>query len=380
MEKKQAVESLRACLDQLMAGSSAQNPLWNIEHVRSGQPNRWNYIDGCMMTAVLAMYRITGEKKYLDFADSFLGWFVQEDGAIRTYDAAEHNLDNIKPASCLFTLWRETGREKYRRAADTVYAQLQSQPRTQSGNFWHKAVYPNQVWLDGLYMAQPFYMEYEHRANAMRRCYDVFRQFEQVRVRMRDGKTGLYYHGWDESRTMYWADPQTGCSPNFWLRALGWFCMALVDVLENTDEQMYFEYRDMQMQLRCLVDALLPWQDESGMFWQIVDHPGEAGNYLETSGTAILAYAILKAVRLGYLPAPYRACGDKAFYGTAERYLRRAPDGTLTLGGICLVAGLGGAQHRDGSRAYYYGEPVVENEAKGLAPMLLALTEILCEP
>ena len=377
MDKAQTVAALRKCIDRLMAGSDAQNPLWNIEKVKSGKPNKWNYIDGCMMTAMLSMYAITGEKAYLQFADDFLGWFVEEDGSIKTYDAAEQNLDNVKPASCLFALYRLTGKEKYRRAMDTVYAQLQCQPRTETGNFWHKNIYPHQVWLDGLYMAQPFYMEYECRFDRMRKCYDIFGQFEQVEKHLRDEKTGLYYHGWDESHSIYWANPQTGCSSNFWLRALGWFAMALVDVLEAADEQMYYEYRDLQAQLKSLIDALVPWQDGGGMFWQVVDHPGEAGNYLETSGTAILSYAILKAVRLGFLPEQYRVYGEKAFYGTANAYLKQAPDGSLNLGGICLVAGLGGEQHRDGSRAYYYSEPVVENEAKGLAPMLLAMTEIL---
>lgn len=377
MEQQETRALLRDYIEYLLAHSDAQHPMWNIEHIRSGKPNKWNYIDGCMVTAILALYDITGDEKYLHFADDFVGWYVQEDGSILTYRAEEHNLDNINPAKNLFSLYAYTGRQKYRKAMDTVRAQLDTMPRTRAGSFWHKEIYPWQVWLDGLYMAQPFYMQYETVFNRMRGCRDSFEQFARAEKYMRDPATGLYYHGYDESRTMYWADPVTGCSPNFWLRALGWFTVALVDTLEVMDEQLYYEYRKMQAVLRALADALLPWQHESGMFYQVVDQGRAEGNYLETSGTALIAYGLLKAVRLGYLPPKYRPFAEKAFYGTTQRYLSQDENGHPRLGGICLVAGLGGAQHRDGSLAYYFSEPVVENEAKGVAPLLLAYTELL---
>ena len=377
MERNETLRLLRDYLDHLLAGSDAEHPLWNIELARSGKPNKWNYIDGCMITAVLAMHDITGEARYLRFADDFVGWYVQEDGAIRTYDPKEYNLDNICPGRNLFALYDRTGREKYRRAMDTVRAQLATMPRTKEGSFWHKQIYPWQVWLDGLYMAQPFYMQYETRYNHMRGCRDSFEQFARAEKHMRDPATGLYYHGYDESRAMYWADPVTGCSQNFWLRAIGWLAVALVDTLEVMDEQLYYEYRKLQALLRSLADALLPWQDAGGMFYQVVDQGDAPGNYLETSGTALVAYALLKAVRLGYLPPKYRPFAERAFFGTTDRYLTRGADGALRLGGICLVAGLGGPQHRDGSLAYYFSEPVVENESKGVAPLLLACTELL---
>ena len=364
-------------LDDLLAHSDAQHPMWNIELARSGKPNKWNYIDGCMITAVLAMHEITGEARYLRFADEFVGWYVQEDGSIRTYDPGEYNLDNINPGKNLFALYDRTGQPKYRRAMDTVRGQLDGMPRTREGSFWHKNIYPWQVWLDGLYMAQPFYMQYETRYNQMKGCRDSFEQFARAEKHLRDPITGLYYHGYDESRQMYWADPVTGCSPNFWLRAIGWLTVALVDTLEVMDEQLYYEYRTLQAMLRNLADALLPWQAPDGMFYQVVDQGSAEGNYLETSGTALVAYGLLKAVRLGYLPDKYRPFARKAFFGTTGRYLTRGQDGRLRLGGICLVAGLGGPQHRDGSLAYYFSEPVVENEAKGVAPLLLAYTELL---
>ena len=253
-----------------------------------------------------------------------------------------------------------------------------TQPRTKEGNFWHKDIYPWQVWLDGTYMAQPFYMEYETRFNKMQGCIDSYKQFMNIKKHMRDEKTGLYYHGYDESRQMYWAGPETGCSPNFWLRAMGWFLVAMVDVLERMDEQLYNEYRGIMAMLKQTVEDMHKFQDEqSGMFWQVIDHPEAEGNYLETSGTALFAYAVLKGVRLGYLPKRMAAWAEKAFYGTCDRYLSKNPDGSLQLDGICLVAGLGGKDHRDGSLAYYFSEPVVCNDAKGVGPLVLAYTEMI---
>ena len=212
----------------------------------------------------------------------------------------------------------------------------------------------------------------------MKGCLDSYRQFMNVKKLMRDPETGLYYHGYDESRQMYWANPETGCSPNFWLRAMGWFLVAMVDVLERMDEQLYYEYRSIMAMLKDAAEAMVCFQDpDTGMFWQVIDKPGIPGNYLETSGTALFAYAMLKGVRLGYLPKRFAAYGEKAFYGTCDKYLGVSADGKLQLSGICLVAGLGGASHRDGSLEYYFSEPVVENDAKGVGPLLLAYTEVL---
>ena len=367
-------------VDYLIAHSSAEAPMWNIEKVRSGQPNKWNYIDGCMITACLSLYHTTGEKKYLDFSKEFIDWFVQPDGSIKTYDPEEYNLDNVNQGKNLFILYDIFGEEKYRKAIEVIDSQLRGQPRTKEGNFWHKKIYPWQVWLDGAYMAQPFYMEYETRFNKMSGCIDSYRQFMNIQKYMRDPKTGLYYHGYDESRQMYWADPVTGCSPNFWLRAMGWFMVAMVDVLERMDEQLYNEYRAIQAMLKQTIEDIHKYQDEAtGMFWQVIDHGGEEGNYLETSGTALFAYAVLKGVRLGLLPARMRAWAEKAFYGVCDKYLSKNPDGSLQLDGICLVAGLGGPQHRDGSLAYYYSEPVVCNDAKGVGPLVLAYTEMIAK-
>lgn len=363
----------------LMETSDTDHPAWNLEMKRGWTGNHWNYIDGCMITGVLQLYEITGEKKYLDFADAFVSGFINEDGTIRTYDLEEYSTDNVNPAKNLFKLYDETGREKYRLAMDKVRAQLDSHPRTKAGSFWHKQIYPMQVWLDGIYMAQPFYLEYEKRFRKGAGARDSYEQIARVGELMKDPETGLYYHGYDESKEMYWADPETGLSPNFWLRAEGWFILGLVDVLDiMKDMDMPEESKHLRQMLEDLARALFRYQDEkTGLFYQLIALPEVEGNYLETSGTALISAAVLKGVRLGFLPEELRANAEKAFYGIVDNRLSKNEDGTPRVTGICLVSGLGGKQRRDGSVAYYLSEPVVENDAKGVGPLLLAYTEMI---
>lgn len=363
-------------IKELIDNSKAEHPVWSREK-DNNKGNDWNYADGCMIKAILSLYEVTKEKHYLDFAKDFLDWFILPDSSIKYYDMNEFNLDSICGATNLITLYEITGDEKYRNSMEIFHEQLINMPRTSDGNFWHKKIYPNQVWLDGLFMAQPFYMGYETRYNDMQRCKDSFQQFCNVEKYMKNEETGLYFHGYDESRTMYWADRKTGCSPNYWLRAIGWFAASLVDTASLMDEALYYEYRKLQKMLWNLAESVLEWQQPNGMFYQLIDRPGEEGNYLETSGTALLAYALLKGARLGYLTERFAKAGEKAFYGIVSNHFKEGPDGKMNLGGICLVAGLGGKDHRDGSTEYYYSEPVVENDAKGIAPFLWAYTEIL---
>ena len=364
-------------IDQLLEKSSPQAPIWNIEKIRQGAKPSWNYIDGCMIKAILELYHIKKNPAYLEFADAFIDYFVREDGSILSYDPKEYNLDNVNAGKTLFDLYKLTGKEKYRKAMDTVYSQLQGQPRTSTGNFWHKLIYPNQVWLDGLYMAQPFYMQYELTFNEGKNCHDSYQQFLTVYDKMRDLRNGLYYHAYDDSRESFWCDKVTGLSDNFWLRALGWYAMALIDTMEVMPESMKEEKENLGRIYHELIDSMLPYQDEeTGMWYQVVNRGGIRPNYLETSGSAIFAYAIMKSVRLGFLDASYFAYGKKAFDGICEKYLSEK-DGELQLGGICLVAGLGNKEMREGTFDYYMREPVVKNEAKGVAPLILAYVEVL---
>lgn len=364
-------------IDQLLEKSTPQAPVWNLEKIRAGKKPSWNYMDGCMIKAIIELYHITKNEKYLQFADDFIDYFVNDDGSIQSYDPKEYNLDNVNAGKTLFDLYQLTGKEKYRKAIDTVYSQLQGQPRTSTGNFWHKMIYSNQIWLDGLYMAQPFYMQYEVTYNDCKNCADSFNQFENVYNLMRDTRNGLYYHAYDDSRQMFWCDKVTGLSSNFWLRALGWYAMALIDTMEIMPESLSKEKARLNAIYKELIDSMLPYQDEeTGMWYQVVNRGGIKPNYLETSGSAIFAYAIMKSVRLGFLDESYFQYGEKAFSGICRTYLSEE-NGELQLGGICLVAGLGNKEMREGTFDYYMREPIVKNEAKGVAPLILAYIEIM---
>lgn len=373
MNNNDYFEMIDQYINEILLTGSPLNPVWNQESIRQKKKPHWNYIDGCMMTAFMKLYESTKDNKYLDFCDKFIDHFVNEDGSIIHYEQCEYNLDNIKEGSCLFKLYDYTGKEKYRKAMDTLYAQLVNQPRTKEGNFWHKLIYPYQIWLDGLYMAQPFYLEYEKRFNNKKNYGDILDQFKNVEALLKNKDTGLYFHAYDSSKVMFWCDKDTGLSKNYWLRALGWYAMALVDILEllDKDEDKEF-YGEISRILTDLINSLIRYQDDSGMWFQVVDMKTDERNYHETSGTTILSYAILKAVKLGIIDKDKKIYGKKAFLGTCERYLYKSSDNKMNLGGTCLVAGLGGAQKRDGTFDYYMSEPVVENEAKGIAPFLLA--------
>lgn len=359
----------------LVRRSTPERTAWNLEKIREGKPASWNYIDGCMLTALMEMEGLTGNRQYFDFVKSCADHFVEEDGSIRTFKPAAHNLDDINEGRVLFALYGRTRDEKYRKAAERLMAQLRQQPRTAEGNFWHKQIYPNQVWLDGIYMAQPFYALYEkHFGDGD--FSDTVGQIQTVRAKMFSKDKGLYFHGYDASRSAFWADPETGCSRNFWLRSLGWFAVALADLTEILPDgagkdKLVPIFTELMASVGRYADP------DTGLYWQVPDQGGREGNYLETSGSAMMAYAMLKGARLGLLEKGYAAKGQKTFHGIVEKYLSVTETG-LNLGGICLVAGLGpeNNRRRDGSYEYYISEPVVENDAKGVAPFVLAYTEV----
>lgn len=366
-------------IDELLEKSTLDVPSWNIEKAKGAKTSGWNYVDGCMILALLEIYQATGEKKYYEFADAFINHRVQEDGSITGYSVEEYNLDNVNAGKTLFSLYELNGKEKYRKAIELIYSQVKTQPRTKEGNFWHKKIYPYQVWLDGMYMGQPFYMEYETKFNNKENYGDIFSQFANVVKYLRDEKTGLYFHAYDESKTVFWCDKETGLSEHYWLRALGWYSMALLDTLAKCEpgEEYQAEYENLKQVFIDYIDSMLKYQHESGLWYQLPALGGKEPNYLETSGSSIMAYCLLKGVRLGFLPESYRAYALKAFNGVCDRYLKEK-NGSLSLGGICLVAGLGpeSDKRRDGSFEYYMSEPIVEDDAKGVGPLLLAYTEL----
>lgn len=363
-------------IDELLAKSTAEIPAWNIEKAREGKKSGWDYIDGCMIMAILEIYDSTGNTKYLDFADYYEDYRVQDDGTIDGYKIETWNLDEINGAKNFFKLYKYTKKEKYRKAIDKIYAQIIDQPRTKEGNFWHKLIYPNQVWLDGLYMAQPFYMEYEATFNNNKNIDDIYNQFFNVYKLMRNIDTGLYYHCFDSSRTAFWCNKETGLSQHYWLRAIGWYSMALLDTLNLATDKGSENWNKLKDIFINLMESMIKYQDESGMWYQLPALAGKGENYLETSGSAIMSYCMYKGTRLGILPEKFKENAKKAFEGICNKYLV-TEKGKMSLGGICLVAGLGPEtrKNRDGSFEYYMSEPIVQDDAKGVGPFLLAFTE-----
>lgn len=364
-------------IDRLIADTKPEAPIWNIENIRQGKKPAWNYIDGCMMTSLYTIYKQTGDKKYLDFIDTFVDYYVFDDGSIRGYDLETYNLDNLNEGRILFDLYKETGKEKYVKAMDLLYKQIVEQPRTEYGNFWHKKIYPNQVWLDGIYMSEVFYTRYmAEKGNGD--FTEIIKQFKGVFEHMYDKEKRLYYHGWDTSKQAFWADKQTGLSKNFWLRSIGWYTVGLIDVLSYLPESAVEEKKILGDIFKTTIEGLEGYIDpETDMFWQVPNFIGREGNYAETSGSSMIAYAMMKGARLGYADKRFAQVGKKVFEGICKKYLTET-DGKLNLGGICLVAGLGPEtnRRRDGSYEYYISEPVVENDAKGTGPFVMAYTEI----
>lgn len=337
---------------------------------------KWHYEHGLLLKTILKVGIVCGNPRYEQFIHEWLDSFITPNGRIRSYHLRDFNLDQIYPGNLLLAIFRQSGEERFGRAIELLHRQLLLQPRTITGNFWHKKIYPHQVWLDGIYMAQPFHAGYADLKGEPAIIDDVTRQIIQTNQKTRDPQTGLLYHGWDESRQQSWADPQTGCSPSFWGRGMGWYAMAIVDVLEflpanHSDRGTLIEI------LNRLAQALSRHQDAaSGLWYQVVNLPSRSGNYLETSASAMFAYTFAKAVRLGYLPDEYLPVARRAYRGLLENKIKVDARGMITLEGTCGVAGLSGNPYRDGTFEYYIGEKIIANDFKGVGPFILAALEL----
>ena len=338
----------------------------------------WNYEDGCVLTAIEAMYEATGNANYVKTVKVFLDRYVNEDGSIMCYDQEEYSLDKIPSGRALLFLYRETGETKYRLAAEHLMEQLRHQPRTSSGSFWHKRIYPDQIWLDGLYMAAPFYLSYEKELGKKEHYDDILKQFENARKFLYDESSGLYIHAFDEKKKQFWADSKTGRSANFWSRAEGWYLMALADCCEiMSGETAGREY--LAGLWKEAMDGILQYQEkESGLFFQLTALKEEPGNYLETSASAMIAYSLMKGYGLGIFPQSYFDTGEEILMSLETRMMS-FKDGRLSLENICAGAGLGpeGRPERDGSVKYYLGEKVISDEQKGAAAFMLAYSQWL---
>jgi unsaturated rhamnogalacturonyl hydrolase len=330
----------------------------------------WTYEDGCVWKGSLDLARVTGLRQFSDFVYREASVKIAGDGSISGYAPDEFNIDNVNPGVVLLSLWQQSGEERFHRAARLHLAQLDRHPRTQSGGFWHKKIYPNQIWLDGLYMAQPLQCARARLDQDASIAADVLAQFRHVYRHLRDSNSGLLYHGWDESRAERWSDPCTGCSPNFWARALGWYVMALVDCIDQLGDGFARERAELGDFLQDVMQALLKVQASGRMWLQLPVLSDVAGNYEESSATLMIAYALMKGARLDVLDPASGAAGESALRACVDRYLD-----DRQLKGICGVAGLGNTPYRDGSVAYYLSEPIVANDPKGVAALMMALAE-----
>ncbi|MBP3202422.1 MAG: glycoside hydrolase family 88 protein [Bacteroidales bacterium] len=355
---------------------------------------KWNYTTGLELKAFLDVYMRSfadaqddkkdchserSEESVLEYVDAWYDAIIDSTGAIYKYKKSNYSTDHICPGRTLFQLYDLTGKEKYRAAMDTLYSQLQSQPRTPGGGFWHKQIYPNQMWLDGLYMAQPFYAEYTARyvTDSLQRAanfQDIASQFALVYEHTYDPSTGLLRHAWDSSHQMFWCNPETGQSDHAWGRAMGWYAMALVDVIEILPAG---EPQDALVSLLNHVFQSLPLYADSatGMWFQVLDRPYEEGNYLEATASAMFVYGMLKGSRLGVLDNVSREDAVKRYQELLETFVRRDEDGLVNLEQCCEVAGLGGKENRRGDYEYYINERVRANDPKGIGPLIWAALE-----
>ncbi|WP_374460049.1 glycoside hydrolase family 105 protein [Chryseobacterium taeanense] len=349
---------------------------WMLDYNKSP---KWSYPTAIVLEGAEQIYEQTGNKEYYNYISTFGDTMVKEDGSIMSYDLSKYNIDMLNCGNVLLYLYQKEKKEKYLKALQTLRSQIDGQPRTSEGGFWHKKIYPNQMWLDGLYMGEPFYAHYTSvfsKGTEAEKAYDdIVNQFDLIQKHLLDQKTGLLYHAWDESREQQWADKKTGLSPNFWSRAMGWYGMAMVDVLDYLPQNHPGRVRILSY-LKSYCDAVIKVQDrQTGLWYQVLDKGGEKGNYLEATGSSMFVYTIMKSVNKKYLPKSYKKYAKKGYEGILKNLISVDKNGMVSLNQCCAVAGLGGNPYRSGSYEYYIGEEIRSNDPKGTGPFILASLE-----
>ncbi len=360
---------------------SAESQPWSVrmaESIMIRHPNgygNWDYVTGTVLRGFEELWRYTGDSRYFEYIKKTVNNVVSSNGVISDYRVSDYNIDEINEGRMLLLLYKETGDSRYQTAAAQLRLQLSQHPRTSEGGFWHKQRYPHQMWLDGLYMGSPFYAEYCRLFNEPDNLADVVKQLTLMEKHARDYTSGLLYHGWDESKEQSWANPITGCSPSFWGRALGWYAMATVDVLDFLP--LDHPGRDSVVAIvQRLAVAVVNVQDEAtGAWWQVLDQGGRVGNYIESSATCMFVYFLAKSIRLGYIDASYWPIVMKGYQGILDEFISENANGTINLDQTCVTAGLG--YGRDGTYNYYVNEThITSNDGKALSPFITASIEI----
>ncbi|XZF16294.1 DUF4350 domain-containing protein [Chitinophagaceae bacterium MMS25-I14] len=345
-----------------------------------GKPVKWSYDQGVFLKGVEGLWYRTGEGRYFKYMQHCMDLFVDKDGNIRTYKAEDANLDNVLCGRVLLTIYNVTGEERYYKAAKQLRDQLKIQPRTNEGGFWHKKRYPQQMWLDGLYMAEPFYAEWAAEFKEDTALTDITEQFVTIEQHTRNAGTGLLYHAWDASRAERWADKAAGHSPNIWARAMGWYGMALVDALEFFPDNHPGKKKLIDILGRYAAAVKKAQDSHNGLWWDVMNYPGKKGNFYEASASCMFVYTIAKGVRLGYLPESFLPVAGKGYNAVVKEFIHADASGKVSLAGTVGVSGLGGTPYRDGSFEYYTGEKTVVNDPKGVGAFILAGNEMVLQP
>jgi unsaturated rhamnogalacturonyl hydrolase len=342
---------------------------------RPGRRVKWDYTSGLFTLSLLRLNEAVPTPRYVDFTKDTIGSFITPDGNIQGYKITDYNIDNVAPGKTVLALYQLTQEERYQKNADLLRRQLQEQPRTSEGGFWHKQRYPWQMWLDGLFMGAPFYAEYVKMFNGPASDYDdIVKQYRLMDRAAYDPKTGLYWHAWDEKKQQNWANPTTGLSSNFWGRAVGWWAMAQVDVLDFLPENHSGRAEIISI-IKKTADGVVKWQDaETGVWWQVLDQGTRKGNYREATCSAMFVYSMAKAVNRGYLSRDYVPAILKGYEGIIKHFIKTDGAGLVSLTSCCSVAGL--SADRDGSYEYYLREPLIDNDLKGVGPFILAGIEM----
>lgn len=336
---------------------------------------KWNYCHGLVLQSMMDVYDRYGEKKFYDYALAYADTMVQNDGSIMTYKVDDYTFDRLNSGRILFRIYEQEKQEKYKKAMDLLRTQFDGHPRNDDGGFWHKKVYENQVWLDGVYMSMPYYAEYAFRNNDVDVYQDIVNQFRTVAKHTYDAENDVYRHACDVSKRQKWADPVTGQSQHCWGRAMGWFAMACVDVLDFMPEHEPGREEILAI-LEKLVKQIKARQDaKTGVWYQVIDRSGDEGNYLEATCSTMFVYTLLKAVRNGYIDPSYKDVAEKGYRGILKEFVKVDENGIVSIEKCCAVAGLGGKNNRSGDYQYYLNEPIRANDPKAVGPFILASLE-----
>jgi len=368
-------------------GAQSSQPKWAVRmansvllrydsliHYLGVQSPKWSYDVALLGMSIDKLGTI--DPKFSDYMEDWVHYFINEDGTVKDYNPDEYNLDRIYPANNILTLYKRKADPVYKTALDRFAGQMETHPKTHSGGYWHKKIYPWQMWLDGIFMASPFLARYAAEFNQPK-WFDILTfQIKHIYAKTVDPKTGLMVHAWDESKSQKWCDPANGKSHLPWSRSMGWYAMAITEVLDYLP-QNHPDRDSLIIILRKACDALLKVSDpKTGLYYQVLDQGTRQGNYIEGSGSAMFTYVFAKGARKGYLDKKYLEIANRNFDSMIKEFIRVDDNGLLTMTNICAVAGLGGTPYRDGSFEYYINERRQDNDPKGVAPFILAAIEL----